>query len=86
VRVLGAGQVKVVFFQLFAHQLSLRPVSVLDQRLKHSAAVVLEAQLLVLFTNRLNALVNELVLLGIRNFFFLHQELIVVDLKEPDKS
>ena len=73
-------QIHILILQLIDHELTLRSIAELDKRLQNAAPVVLEAELGVLRTNRIDALLDEFVLLGPSHLFLLHQQLVVGDL------
>ena len=58
---------------------SLRPVAVFHQCLKDAASIMFEAQLRVFVSDRLNAFVDEDMLLSVSHFSLLNQKLVVVD-------
>ena len=80
VGVLLRHQVRELFLELVDDEDSLWTVAELDEGLKDAAAVVLVAQLGVLLTDVIDALLHDRVLFLTRHFLLLHQQLVVRDL------
>lgn len=77
--VLALHQFDKIGFYLINDKFPLRSVTVLEQRLQDTAAVMLVAKLCVLFSDELDTLCNEHVLLSVGKFSLLHHQLVVVD-------
>jgi len=66
-------------FQLVNDEYALRSIAKLDQGLEDTAAVVLVAQLGVLLTNGIDALLHDRVLLLSAHLLLLHEQAILRD-------
>ena len=76
-RVLACHHGDCVLFDLVCYHFSLGTVAILEERLKQTAAIVLEEQFFVFSTNQFDSLIDEVVLLFVVDLFFLKHKLVV---------
>ena len=78
-RVLLLHKVCELLLELISDKDPLWPIAELDECLQYATPIVLVAQLRVLLPNGVDALLDDLVFLFVRDFFLLHQESVVRD-------